>query len=120
MLSHLELWSAPVRPFLECNWSPKLCMEPPTCPALHRPLALGQLGRKSLMGWGGPAGRLLVTQGWEWWRCQRDVAGMEKRSERNLMTFNEEKCQVLPLGRNTPMKQWPPGWEAPRQKRTPG
>lgn len=63
-----------------------------------------------LMGWGGPAGRLLVTQAWEWWRCQRmllpsgrNLEKMEQRSEGNLMKFNEEKCKVLAPGRNNPM-----------------
>ena len=39
---------------------------------------------------------------------QRDVNGLEKWADRNLMKFNQGKCQVLYLGRNNPIHQYMP------------
>ena len=37
---------------------------------------------------------------------QRDLDRLAKWADRNLMKFNKEKCQVLPLGRNNSMHQY--------------
>ncbi|KAJ7413971.1 rna-directed dna polymerase from mobile element jockey-like [Pitangus sulphuratus] len=37
---------------------------------------------------------------------QRDLNGLEKWTDRNLMKFSKGKCQVLPLGRNNSMHQY--------------
>lgn len=37
---------------------------------------------------------------------QRDINRLEKRACRNLMKFDNGKCQVLHLGKNSPMHQY--------------
>lgn len=50
---------------------------------------------------------------------QRDLHGLERWADRNLMKFSKGKCKVLPLGRTKPRHQYllgPVGWKAAPQR----
>ncbi|PKU48472.1 rna-directed dna polymerase from mobile element jockey-like [Limosa lapponica baueri] len=51
---------------------------------------------------------------------QRNLTRSEKWTNKDLMMFNKEKCQGLPLGRNNPRYMYvlgPPTWKATWQER---
>ncbi|PKU38776.1 hypothetical protein llap_10919 [Limosa lapponica baueri] len=37
---------------------------------------------------------------------QKDLDGLEKWTNRNVMNFNKEKCKILHLGKNSPVHQY--------------